>query len=175
MSIHRIGPTAEPYIQDLGRVLVTLDDLKALMDLLSATVPEEPELHVAFNGGYFTDAEDLRRLSDNEIRSLRISTSQLQVILDPVQCYAVGDEITAKNVYRLWARSRQLLPSRWSDDKHAKIDRVLMIAGFITAGILATLVWNGFGITSPVFILASIPPVVIAVTSIALSKIASLK
>jgi hypothetical protein len=64
MAIHRVGPTQDPVRTPLGGVLVTIDDLEALMSLLSAQVPEKPDsssphlVKVEFDGGYFTKAAD---------------------------------------------------------------------------------------------------------------------
>ena len=76
MAITRVGltPNGVPHSKHLGRVLVTIDDLQALMELLSdrqVNSTGAPLSGVQFQGGTFTDPEDLRRLSDEEARSLR--------------------------------------------------------------------------------------------------------
>jgi hypothetical protein len=71
---------AAPHRKDLGRVLVTIDDLAALMPLLKQ---DAPDLEVEFDDGYFTEAEELRTLSDMEMKSFRLKTPKVQVVLSP--------------------------------------------------------------------------------------------
>jgi len=68
---------------------------------------DTPELHIEFDGGYFTEAEELRTLSDIEVRSLRLRTPEVQVALNSSDAFAVGERQAAEDVYRLWARARQ--------------------------------------------------------------------
>lgn len=133
--IERVGPTpvARTYIERLGRVLVTIDDLQALLDLLKKPdrllgrpVPKLEVLavahdancsgehethghpqHIEFDGGYFTKPSELPELTDDEARSLRINTPSVQVILSPTRAVAIGDEQAARTIYQSWARSRQ--------------------------------------------------------------------
>ncbi len=107
VTVRRVGPpqeTAPLHRTELGRVLVTIDDLAALMTLLT---DDTPELRIEFDGGYFTEAEELRTLSDIEVRSLRLQTPEVQVALNSSDAFAVGERQEAEDVYRLWARARQ--------------------------------------------------------------------
>jgi hypothetical protein len=111
VTVHRVASPAPPdaaqYRTDLGRVLVTIDDLAALMAFL--TRPDEGSAAVAveFHGGYFTEAEELRSLSDVETKILTLRTPKVQVALNPWAAVAAGDRQEAEAVYREWARSRQ--------------------------------------------------------------------
>ena len=107
MTVRRVGPpqeTAPLHRTELGRVLVTIDDLAALMTLLT---DDTPELHIEFDGGNFTEAEELRTLSDIGVRSLRLQTPKVQVFLNSSDAFAVGERQEAEDVYRLWARARK--------------------------------------------------------------------
>ena len=107
VTVRRVGPpqeTAPLHRTELGRVLVTIDDLAALMTLLT---DDTPGLHIEFDGGYFTEAEELRTLSDIEVRSLRLRTPEVQVALNSSDAFAVGERQEAEDVYRLWARARK--------------------------------------------------------------------
>jgi hypothetical protein len=111
VTVRRVGPApeeAEPHRTNLGRVLVTIDDLAALRDFLMRDHPNvAPILPIEFDGGDFDEPEDLSSLSDVETRSLRIKTAKVEVVLNPSAAFAVGDRQEAENVYRLWARARQ--------------------------------------------------------------------
>jgi hypothetical protein len=89
-------------------VLVTVDDLKALMEFLTRDdTPGAAQLCVEFDGGSFTEAEELRTLSDMEMNSLRLKTQRVEVVLNPSSAFAVGEREEAEAVYRTWARARQ--------------------------------------------------------------------
>jgi hypothetical protein len=105
VTIHRVGPSPEPYRVELGKLLVTIDDLEALMTHLRERKPDD--FQVEFDGGYLTDAADLEHLSDMELQSLRVKNSEVQVVLSPTDASAIGDFVACQEVYRVWARSRQ--------------------------------------------------------------------
>jgi len=110
VTVQRVGPPPEEAPQhrtDLGRVLVTIDDLAALKTFLTRSNTDDEDIKVEFDGGYFTEPEDLRHLSDMELRSLRLETPEVQVVLNPSFAFAIGDRQEAEDVYRLWARKRQ--------------------------------------------------------------------
>lgn len=135
MTVHRVGPAQEtaPHRTNLGRVLVTIDDLKALVEFLTRDREGmAAKIHVEFDGGYFTEAEELRTLSDIEMKSLRLKTQRVEVVLSPSDAFAVGDRQEADDVYRVWARARQttLTPLRWWT--------YLVVMGLIIAALLAT-------------------------------------
>jgi hypothetical protein len=107
VTVHRVGPAQEATRRDLGRVLVTIDDLDVLMTVLTSMVGmAAAKIKVEFDGGYFTQAEELRTLSDMEMKNLRLKTPKLEVILSPSAAIAVGDQQEAENVYK-WALKRQ--------------------------------------------------------------------
>jgi len=132
VTVRRVGlpqETAPLHRTELGRVLVTIDDLAALMTLLT---DDTPELHIEFDGGYFTEAEELRTLSDIEVRSLRLQTPEVQVVLNSSDAFAVGERQEAEDVYRLWARARKTqlrpLPIPLSDYIIILMPTVLMLS-----------------------------------------------
>jgi hypothetical protein len=109
MTVHRVGPSVQ-HRTDLGRVLITIDDLAALKTFLTrnvaglvTTISDDIE----FDGGYFTEPEDLRTLSDIEMQRLRLKSPKVEVVLNPAAAFAIGDRQEAEDVYRLWARARQ--------------------------------------------------------------------
>jgi hypothetical protein len=90
----------------LGCVRITIDDLAELMTLVKK--PDQPEpLKVRFDGGYFTKAEELSKLTDIEMRSLRLKTSTVEVILSSSSALAIGERKEAENIYN-WAHMRQI-------------------------------------------------------------------
>lgn len=107
MAVHRAGSTDVQLLHrtELGHVILTIDDLAALMTLLATQ--DECRPVVEFDGGYFTEAEDLRTLSDAELGSLRVRTPTVQVVLYSSSASAIGEPQEAENVYRSWARVRQ--------------------------------------------------------------------
>jgi len=111
MTVHRVGPPPEEAPQhrtNLGRVLVTIDDLAALKTFLTSRAYTAAEdIKVEFDGGYFTEPEDLRTLSDLEMESLRLKTPKVQVVLNPSAAFAIGERQEAEDIYRIWARARQ--------------------------------------------------------------------
>ena len=144
VTIRRAGPTpeSEVHTRDLGPVLVTIDDLEALIDFLKERDSNlRQPLEVQFNGGFLDDPQDLRRLSDEELNNLRINAPSIQVLLDRRQAKAIGEEVAAEEVYRVWARARRTrhLPPL------SKRERILH--GILCLG------WGAFGL---LFILSGI-------------------
>jgi hypothetical protein len=88
-------------------VLVTIDDLEALLVIMRQTAADPTTLEVQFSGGYFTDAEDMRHLSDDELRSLKVHSDSAEVNLGPEEAVAVGSGSIPDEIYRTWARARQ--------------------------------------------------------------------
>jgi hypothetical protein len=136
VTVRRVGPAPQEAAQhraNLGRVLVTIDDLAALMTLLKENVAE---LVVEFDGGYFTEAEELRTLSDVEMKSLRLKTPRVQVVLNASAAFAIGERQEAEEVYRIWARARQTRlrprPIQLSDT----LKYVSTLVGFLSAVVL---------------------------------------
>jgi hypothetical protein len=69
-GVHVTGAEA-PENVDLGRVLVTIDDLRALVaELTEVKSGEAPEISLA--GGVLESPEDLRELSDSELADIEL-------------------------------------------------------------------------------------------------------
>ena len=68
---------------------------------------DAPPIYIGFDGGDFTEPEEIITLSDMETKSLRLKNSRVEVILNPSSAFAVGDRQEAEDIYRVWARSRQ--------------------------------------------------------------------
>lgn len=110
VTVRRVGSAPEEaghHHINLGRVLVTIDDLAALMTLVKG--PDEPQLQIKFDNGYFTEAEELRTLTDMEMRSLRLKTSKVEVTLSPSLALAIGEQQAVEDVYQFWAEKRRTL------------------------------------------------------------------
>jgi hypothetical protein len=100
---------AEPDRVSLGRVRVTIDDLDALLKLLS-DVPLPPgasPLAVEYDKGEFTEATDIQQLLDEELQDLRVKCGDLTVYLSPSRAEAVGPAELGAQVENEWARDRQ--------------------------------------------------------------------
>lgn len=106
-TVRRVGPNPQPFRRNLGYLLITVDDLRELMDLLRTKLSDPTELRVEFEGGTFADPSDLKNLNDEEAASLAIKTPNLQVILGPSTALAIGDQEAADEVYNRWARTKQ--------------------------------------------------------------------
>lgn len=107
----------------LGRVQVAIDDLAVLIEILrtrggakymvkSPGGDDVPMLYnetvaVAFDEGEFTDAEDMRQLSDANLRELRVNSGDTTVHLSPFRAEALGPTQLNDLIQNTWARSRQ--------------------------------------------------------------------
>lgn len=123
MVIHRsyqMGPTAPPPDRrSLGRVLVTLDDMRVLMQILdehrwstsdgdvSPPAEEARPVFVTYDEGVFTAAEDMRELSNANLRNLLVKCDQTTVHLSPSRAEAIGPAPINDLIENAWARSRQ--------------------------------------------------------------------
>ncbi len=128
MVIERVDPRPQvkQFTQSLGHVQVTIDDLQALLGILKPMQHLDIDdnlnhrwidlpIKFEFDGGSFTQPEELRKLSDDEIASLKIRARGVQVILNPSQAVAIGEEEECRRILGLWARGRQVpLPPRTS-------------------------------------------------------------
>ena len=121
VTIHRVGkrPQAAPPARlGLGCIEVTTDDLEALLQLLQGERFVGADGHpargkadrVEFDGGYFTEADDLRKMADDEIQRLAVSSASVRVVLGPRQAEAIGDTDAAAEVQRQWARPLRVSP-----------------------------------------------------------------
>lgn len=107
----RAEPDAKPETKELGNLLVTITDLGALGDLLqderfhdSSQAAVSPKME--FSNGEFDDPEDLRQLTDSELREIVVSTSQVKVTLGRDRAIVAGGETQCELVYSQWARQR---------------------------------------------------------------------
>jgi hypothetical protein len=154
--IHRVGPApADPSTRErLGRVLVTIDDLDALIDILKQEATDPTSVLIEFSGGYFTEARDIAQLSDDEIVSLKIKSDNAEVNLESSQAMAVGDGQTTAKIKNMWARMRQ---TTIEPDRGYVLSSVIggavgiLLAGVVCgAGILSAI--QGEGSASPLLI-----------------------
>ncbi|MCM3846828.1 hypothetical protein ND486_11570 [Pseudonocardia sp. DR1-2] len=124
MAIHRVGqPTDRPTPSaELGRVLVTIDDLEALFKLLSNH--GTTEVRARFNGGHFTNPHDLRSLSDGELSYLSVETPAAQVQLRSNRASVVSPYDEIRGMVQHWASTRQTKDSpRKGDGKVSRRQR----------------------------------------------------
>jgi hypothetical protein len=137
VAIHRVGLLLDnmPGRVDLGRVLVTIDDLGALIDILSQQANGTGSVKVYFSGGYFTRPEDLRQLSDDEITPLKVRSDNAEVNLEPTQAVAIGDHTTTVKILNTWARMRQ---TRLGTSR-ARSLKYLIISLYLCGGALITM------------------------------------
>jgi hypothetical protein len=110
--VRRIGDdsTAKQAVQNLGRVLVTIDDLRSLRALiasleLSPNHDSPPEM--GFKGGEFDDAEELVELSDDELKSIWLRSPNVEIELSSEAATAMGRKDIVEAVHQRWARPRQ--------------------------------------------------------------------
>ncbi|WP_308820066.1 hypothetical protein [Pseudonocardia alni] len=109
MAIHRASRTPSrpaPRV-DLGKVLVTIDDLEALMQIMDPQEPAAGEPVVRFGGGHFTDANGMRSLSDYEVDVLYVNARLATVSLTPTSASASCEDEGQLESIRAWARARQ--------------------------------------------------------------------
>jgi hypothetical protein len=111
VAVHRRGidPAATPTpTQSLGHVLVTIDDLRALIELIKSHDGKSLPVEIEFSGGSLDEADDLRELSDIEMSRITLKTSEMEIELSDIRARCVGDLDVATLVYNRWARPRQL-------------------------------------------------------------------
>jgi hypothetical protein len=119
MAVTRRGidpPTVPRPSRSLRRVLVTIDDLDALLSLLVRLERDistrdnevlKSSLSMEFDGGTFTEPGDLRKMSDEELKRIVVKSRSVEVVLAPERAVAIGDPATTEQVYQSWARARQ--------------------------------------------------------------------
>jgi hypothetical protein len=135
MAIYRIGPPTpdvEPTRRHLGRVLVTIDDLNALITIMRSEAVDPDSVQVQFNGGYATEAGDISHLSNDEIVSLKIHSDNAEVNLEPTQATAVGTDLIVAKIDNMWARTRQ---TEIEPDRNYVISSIVSgVAGMLLLG-----------------------------------------
>lgn len=87
--------------------MVAIEDLEALLELLREHETITDEVVVQCDEGAFTEAEDVRKLSDQTLADLRIEVNGLVVHLSRDRAIAVGPPELVEYVEHTWARSRQ--------------------------------------------------------------------
>lgn len=91
---------------------VTIDDLQVLLDMLKGRDDIPDEVLVQSDEGSFDEAEDLRKLSDQTLRDLRIEVPGLVIHLASTRAEAIGTPDLVQFVNREWARPRQTAERR---------------------------------------------------------------
>jgi hypothetical protein len=89
-------------------VLVTIDDLNALVELVKTHDGKSLSAKIEFSGGSIDTASDLRELTDVEMDRIAVKTDEIEIELSSEMAHCVGDESVSTLVYQRWARSRQL-------------------------------------------------------------------
>lgn len=132
----------------LGRVLVTIDDLDALLALLADV--EKPfgpsggnfshKITIEFIGGSIDDPQDLKKLSDQELETLIVKSPHCEIVLTRGRAVAVGASPAVSAVYERWAKSRQC---RIRPGRRPKLDVGLVLVGMLslTVGVASGVAW----------------------------------
>jgi len=114
MTVTRRSSRAEerPQSTSLGRVLVTIDDLRALCDLLrteqftgDSQTMVQPVME--FRGGTFDDPDDLQQLTDDELKHITVKARRMEIVLSLHTARMIGTRDLSEQVGSSWARSRQ--------------------------------------------------------------------
>jgi hypothetical protein len=120
MAIRRSAEMYFPLIEvektvDLGRLLVNIDDLDALMNLLGQGLDAESgEVFVQYNGGQFDEASDLRSLADHELAVLVVHAPSVYVVFS--NCFA-----SARG-----SADRVAFVEKWATDRRANLPTMLI-------------------------------------------------
>ena len=156
MAVHRRGlppQQTEPTRVDLGRLLVSIDDLNALMDVLKAESQESDQIEIEFDGGSIDVPEDLRSLSDAELERLTIKAVDVEVLLSSDRAVAIGDENLCSAVYKLWARARRTRAApemrTRRDSGYSPIRSFLAIEVLVLFATVVTVIGNYFDTSVP--------------------------
>ncbi|WP_134045930.1 hypothetical protein [Amycolatopsis arida] len=137
MAVHRRGSALKPKEdRPLGRVLVTIDDFRALRDEVARLDGGNEPPKLEFNGGTFDEPEDIRTLSDLELQHLAVKGSTLEVHLTPTSAHVFGDPDTCEDLYTSWARPRatSLRPTPLSWYQAFRATTLFVIGIFFLAG-----------------------------------------
>jgi uncharacterized membrane protein len=145
MAVRRIGDdsTARRVVQALGRVLVTIDDLRALHTLMTdlECVPgydSPPEM--GFKGGEFDKPEDLVELSDVELQSIWLRSPNVEIELSTRTATAIGRKDIAEAIYQRWARQRQTRDLPEYARKRQRVMHIALPPLFVVAVVLGVVV-----------------------------------
>ncbi|MEU4742686.1 hypothetical protein AB0G02_19785 [Actinosynnema sp. NPDC023658] len=134
MTIRRIAAD-RPSRRALGHLDVTIDDLRALMELLQAKTHATSPIVAEFDEGEFDSASDIKDLSDVNLLRIAVKAPEVTVVLAANKAEAVGSRELVDFVFNAWARQRQakFRPPTWSkfDQIGTKIFPFIAIAGVI--------------------------------------------
>src|SRR5262245_1844875 len=99
---------------DLGRVRVTIDDLRALVQMLSSFGHPSgkkwrlgEDVVIKFKTGEIDSPEDLEHLSQEELNEISVQAPRLVIELSPRVAEAHGAGETCAWIYEHWAKPRQ--------------------------------------------------------------------
>jgi hypothetical protein len=108
MVIHYVGAESESRLvtEDLGRVFVTIDDLDALMRIMGQEAGDPTGVRIYFDGGFFTEAADLKSFGEGSTGSLRIMSDAAEVSLEAARAVATGNSGAVASIQH-WARMRR--------------------------------------------------------------------
>ncbi|MGW4489765.1 hypothetical protein ACWEOE_38770 [Amycolatopsis sp. NPDC004368] len=139
MTVHRLGAdaTRDQAARDLGRVLVTIDDLRALINLVSELEEDsrsDSRPRMGFGGGEFEEPEDLVELTDAELEYIWIKSSNVEISFNAFHASAVGKKDLVDAIYNNWARARLTRDRPWIHKRmHTNSQSVFLAVG-ITGG-----------------------------------------
>jgi hypothetical protein len=137
VTIRRRDTTAgQPARRPLGHVAVSIDDLRALMDLLGDREDVDGPVVVEFDEGDFDQAEDMRELGPQNLRELRVKAGDLVVHLAENRAEAIGPTELTAFVYNAWARARQTpaYPASWGFMQKYPYKSPLLLFGLFAFG-----------------------------------------
>ncbi|MGW0893299.1 hypothetical protein [Saccharopolyspora sp. NPDC002578] len=90
---------------DLPRLLVTIDDLRALFELMENL--SDSKVVAEFDGGEFDDPDDMRSLPDESLARIRVRATSVQVLLGDTKAYVTGSPRNCEHIRKIWAEPRR--------------------------------------------------------------------
>jgi hypothetical protein len=108
MTVHRSGSKLSysgESGRSLGRLLVTIDDLRALQNYVTDHAVDKNSVTMEFNGGTFDDVEDIRTLTEKEL-AIAIKSDSIYVKLPGDRAQVCGRRAACESLYSDWARPR---------------------------------------------------------------------
>lgn len=147
----------------LGQVLVTIDDLDALIALICENSSDESDAPaMKFAGGTFTNPADLRVLAEDEYEDIEIVNSKIEVNLNSYFATAAGEPRLASLIQTAWARKRRTTKLPRHRQRAAWIERLaIATAGVIAVALTAAMAvvwvaWSHWAWTVPTLTAAAI-------------------
>ncbi|WP_308820067.1 hypothetical protein [Pseudonocardia alni] len=122
-------------------MLVTIDDLEALMQIVKKFETPDTPLQLRFSGGFFTESNDMRSLSDTEISSLTVTAGTVTVDLSEYAASVASEDDDHREAVAAWARDRRtkIRPLRMAYSKRMAWDIAIPV-GLAILG--AALLWG---------------------------------